>query len=37
MVIALLAAAQPKGDPFMLAFMLIFFSYFFWLLWKETR
>jgi hypothetical protein len=36
-VIALLAAAQVKGDPYMLAFMGVFFTYFFWLLWKETR
>jgi len=37
MVMALMAAAQPKSDPLMLAFMVIFFSYTAWLLWKETR
>jgi hypothetical protein len=37
MVMALMAVAQPKSDPLMLAFMLAFFSYTAWLLWKETR
>ena len=37
MVMALMAAAQPQGDPLMLAFMVIFFSYTAWLLWKTMR
>ena len=37
MVMVLMTLAQPKGDPLMLAFMVIFFSYTAWLLWKETR
>jgi hypothetical protein len=34
---ALMAAAQSKADPLMLAFMVIFFSYTVWLLWKSMR
>lgn len=37
MVIAIMALAQPKADPLLLLFMVIFFSYTAWLLWKTTR
>lgn len=37
MVMVLMTVAQPKGDPLMLAFMVIFFSYTVWLLWKSMR
>lgn len=31
----MLLVASPKSDPFMLIFMLVFFSYTAWLLWKS--
>lgn len=37
MVMVLMTVAQPKGDPLMLAFMVIFFLYTAWLLWKSMR
>lgn len=37
MVMAILVSSQPQGDPLMLAFMVIFFSYTAWLLWKTMR
>ena len=37
MVMALMASAQPKSDPVLCCFMLAFFSYTAWLLWKETK
>jgi hypothetical protein len=34
---AIMAVTQPKADPILLAFIVAFFSYTAWLLWKETR
>jgi hypothetical protein len=37
MVMAIMAVAQPKADPILLTFIVAFFSYTAWLLWKERR
>lgn len=35
MVMVLMTTAQPEADPLLLVFMVVFFSYTAWLLWKQ--
>jgi hypothetical protein len=35
--LALLAAASPKGDPLLLGYMVVFFTYLTWILFKADK